>query len=58
VRALLAEGGLNVPFDIVTLDIELPELQESPLVIAIEKTRLASNRVIVRRVDAGRMMTK
>lgn len=47
VRALLAEGGLNVPFDIVTLDIELPELQESPLVIAIEKTRLASNRVQV-----------
>jgi hypothetical protein len=47
VQALLAEGGLNVPFDIVTLDIELPELQESPLVIAIEKTRLASNRVQV-----------
>jgi len=36
-----------VPFDIQTLDIQLPELQESPLVIAIEKTRLASNRVKV-----------
>jgi hypothetical protein len=36
-----------VPFDIQTLDIQLPELQESPLVIAIEKTRLASNRVNV-----------
>lgn len=45
VQALLAEGGLRVPFDIQTLDIQLPELQESPLVIAIEKTRLASNRV-------------
>jgi len=45
VQALLAEGGLQVPFDIVTLDIELPELQETPLVIAIEKTRLAAQAV-------------
>ena len=33
VQALLAEGGLDVPFHIEPLDINLPELQEDPTVV-------------------------
>lgn len=42
INALLEEGGLDLPFHVETCDINLPELQEDPIKICIEKCRLAA----------------
>lgn len=31
INALLEEGGLDLPFEVATLDIELPEIQDDPI---------------------------